>query len=322
MIARLLARGVDATLEGTVVLSFSRVGFVVRHRLSQWAAPEPLTNQWIVVTGATSGLGLFTASATAALGANVIVVGRDDGKTTSVRDELRNRFPSVAIECVVADMGSLEDVRRLAKEITAITSDVSILVHNAGAITNERTLSPQGIEVTVASQVVGPFLLTQLLIPNLSYSRPGRVLTVTSGGMYSSKFNLDELVMSPEGYDGVKAYARAKRAQVLLAHEWAQRLPPSDILFATVHPGWTDTPGLAHSLPSFYRILRRWLRTPEEGADTLLWLMGTATLAANNGGLFFDRRVRGEHKIFTTRSSDQGTDQRALWQWCHEQSSL
>jgi len=319
---RALVRAADATLEGSVILSFLGLGYRIRQRLGHWSSPAPLSQRWVVITGATSGLGLFTARAAAELGANLVLVGRDQDRLRRTRDEMRASCPSVRIEGLVADMASLADVRRLAGELTAITPVIDVLVHNAGAISDQWTASPEGIETTVAAQVLGPFLLTQLLVPALEQSQPGRVLTVTSGGMYTWKFVLDDLLMRPNGYDGVMAYARAKRAQVLLAHEWARRTRSSDILFATVHPGWTDTPGLAHALPAFYRFLRPWLRTPAEGADTLLWLMGSDQLETGNGRLFFDRRVRGEHKIPVTRSGDQLLDQNLLWEWCVKQTSL
>jgi hypothetical protein len=139
--------------------------------------------------------------------------------------------------------------------------------------------------------------------------------------MYTWKFTLSDLVMTPATFDGVKAYARVKRAQVVLTHELALRHDPRAMLFASTHPGWSDTPGLAVSLPTFYRFIRRWLRTPSEGIDTLLWLMTTPTLARHDGQFFLDRRPRSEYKMLGTRSSSPGDDQRTLYEWCEKQTT-
>jgi len=316
-----IARAIDATLEGTVVLSFSRVGYAVRSRLGQWEPLPRLNGRWVVITGATSGLGLAAAEAVTRAGANVILVGRSETKTRGVCEGLVKQFPSATVFPVIADTGSLEAVRAAAVTIASLTDTVDVLVHNAGAIAPSFTESPEGLEVTVASQLTGPFLLTTLLEPLLTKAAPGRVLTMSSGGMYTWKFTLSDLVMTPATFDGVKAYARVKRAQVVLTHELALRHDPRAMLFASTHPGWSDTPGLAVSLPTFYRFIRRWLRTPSEGIDTLLWLMTTPTLARHDGQFFLDRRPRSEYKMLGTRSSSPGDDQRTLYEWCEEQTT-
>lgn len=315
-----LARAIDTVAERSIVGSFSRVGYALRARLFSFAPTTLTAGQVVVITGATSGLGRYLAEQAAAGGATVILVGRSAAKTRAACDDIVNAHPAAVVHPVVADMGSLASVRQAAEEILALTPVAHALIHNAGAITPTWTIGPDGTEVTVASQVVGPFALTRLLEPALTAAAPGRVITVTSGGMYSWKFDLATLQMTPQDYDGVKAYARVKRAQVVLTHEWARRTSPTAILFASMHPGWTDTPGLATSLPTFYRLLRPWLRTPAQGADTVLWLLETPTLAAHDGALFLDRSPRGEHKMSRTRPSDALADQRALWAWCLAQT--
>ncbi len=316
-----LARAIDAFLEGTVVLSFSRVGYQVRSRTAQWEALPSLEGRWIVITGATSGLGLEAAESMAVAGANVILIGRNEEKTKGVCATIAARHPQARLFPVVADTGSLDAVRRAAEAIAALTDTVHVLIHNAGAIAPAFTTNADGLEVTVASQVVGPFLLTSLLEPLLIKAAPGRVLTMSSGGMYSWRFSLADMVMTPANFDGVKAYARVKRAQVVLTHELALRHDPRAILFASTHPGWSDTPGLAESLPGFYRFIRRWLRTPAQGIDTLLWLLTTPALARHDGHFFLDRRPRGEYKIPGTRAKDPRQDQQSLYEWCVQQTT-
>ena len=316
---RPLARFLDAALEASVVGSFSNIGYIVRARLWRWAPHQDLTGKIAVVTGATSGLGLETAAELAQGGAQVFILARDAGKAAIVIEALTTRVGRDAFTFVEADMGSFDSVRSCATALQGLAPRIDILVHNAGALTTTYGQSPDGVEATIATHLLGPFLLTSLLRDQLRAAAPGRVITVASGGMYSWKFALSDLVMSPEAYDGVKAYARAKRAQVVLGHEWARRESPADILFATMHPGWTDTPGLAASLPGFYRVVRRWLRTPAQGVDTILWLSTNQELASRNGDFFFDRAVRSEHKM-RTRTVNPARDQIDLWSWCCDET--
>ena len=298
-------------------LSFTRSGYAVRSRLYRWTAPAALSGKTVVVTGATSGLGRDLAFSFAARQARVILVGRDRARCERVAKEIAAVSPDASTEIVVMDMASQASIRDGAALIARLAPTVDVLVHNAGAITQEWTRSPEGIEVTVAAQVVGPFILTSLLLPALEQSGDAKVITVTSGGMYTWKFSLDDLEMSTANYDGVKAYARAKRAQVILAHAWANQGAHPTIRFVTMHPGWAATPGLAHSLPTFYRFLHPFLRTPAQGADTVVWLASAPNANLRDGALYFDRRPRNEHKLKRTQPLNAAADQSALWQWCN-----
>ena len=144
-------------------------------------------------------------------------------------------------------------------------------MHAAGALSSTYRSAPTGEELTVATAVLAPFRLTWLLSPLLRRSGDATVVTVSSGGMYTQPFDLERLEMSPEAYRGSTAYARAKRAQVVLSHEWARRWRADGVASYACHPGWVDTPGLASGLPTFAK-LGPLLRTPAEGADTVVWL--------------------------------------------------
>ncbi len=308
-----LRTALDGLLELTVVASFSRVGPAVRRRLFGWTAPDPasLAGRTALVTGPTSGLGRAVAEQLAALGARVILVGRNRERLESVRDALvathgQDRFP-----IVVADMGSLESVRAAAAEIIATEDRLDVVIDNAGAIVHEQTNGPDGIESTLALLVVGPFVLVGSLLPLLQRTPGGRVIAVTSGGMYTQVLDLDDLQFEATPYSGSRAYARAKRAQVALMREWARRLPRAGVTFHAMHPGWADTPGLADSLPSFYRLMKPLLRTPAEAADTVTWLATTTDAPEFNGSLILDRRVRPLDRLAKTRLS--AADRRRLW---------
>lgn len=310
-------RVVDAVLEAPVFTSFTRLGYDARSRLAGW---KPLgdydaSGRVVLVTGATSGLGLVTAEQMAAAGATVVLLGRDEAKTTRVGNEIAQRTGSELISTVVADMGDLVAVRRVAAELNSTLDRLDVLVHNAGALSATRQVSPQGTELTVASQVVGPFLLTTLLLPLLVRSAPARVLTMSSGGMYASPLRVDELQMGDD-YKGSEQYARAKRAQVTLNEMWARRYPARDVVCHAMHPGWADTPGVRDSLPTFRKIVGPLLRTPLQGADTMVWLaLDDGKPLATTGTFWLDRHERSIHKLPSTRSSDTPQRRQQLWEW-------
>lgn len=309
---------VDTVIEFPVVTSYTRIGPAVRSRLDHWTSLDSydLTGRVIVITGATSGLGLAAARQFAKLHATLVIVGRNADKTERVRNELVAATGNDDVSVALADMGNLTQVRLLAADLLQRLQRIDVLIQNAGALSDTREVSAQGIEATVASQVVGPFLLTQLLLGRLRESTPSRVITMASGGMYSQPLCISNLEMSAQDYKGSAAYARAKRAQVTLNEMWAQQDDTEGVQFQAMHPGWADTPGVQEALPTFRRIVGPLLRTPLEGADTLVWLAADDDAPLHsNGGFWLDRRRRGLHILPSTRKSD--TPERRLQLWDH-----
>lgn len=318
-----VADGVDAALEWSVIGSFTRVGSAVRRRLDRWGPLDRrLDGRVIVMTGATSGLGAEAARAFACAGATVEIIARNPAKVEGTCAALREASGNPNVRFVVADTGDLDALRRAAAELRRRNPAIHVLIHNAGALDAVRQVSPQGIEGTVASQVVGPSLLTERLRPALKAGAPSRVLWVSSGGMYTEPLAVDRLEMPAVGYDGTTAYARAKRAQVTLGALWAERLAGDGIVVHTMHPGWADTPGVARSLPTFRRVVGRWLRTPADGADTLVWLAVDDAALARSGLFWHDRRPRPVHWLPSTRRSDTPEERARLWAWVVARSAL
>ena len=307
-----VAAVVDALLELTVVGSFSRVGPAVRRRLDRWSSPPPdaLRGRTILITGPTSGLGRETALAMSDLGARLVLVGRSEAKLASLRAELAARAGVDRFRTIAADLGSLDQVRAVAAEVSHEEERLDVLVDNAGAITSERIVGPDGLEATFALMVAGPFVLTAELLPLLRRSE-GRVIAVTSGGMYTQPLDLGDLQSAAGEWSGPRAYARAKRAQTALIREWARRLAGAGVTFTAMHPGWADTPGLADSLPGFHRFMGPLLRSPADGADTIVWLAAHPEAAGWTGQLFLDRRPRPFDRAPQTRLS--AADRRRLW---------
>jgi dehydrogenase/reductase SDR family member 12 len=307
----------DSALEASVAGSFTGVGLRMRKRLYTWEPlpPGALQGKVVVITGGTSGLGEHASMAMAKLGAHVTMVARDASKAARVCERLRELSGSAAIDAAQAEMGNLRAVRRAASELQERHGrGIDVLIHNAGALDAIYAESEEGIEQTVASQVVGPYLLTELLRPALRH-RPdsARVLWVSSGGMYSEPLDVDNLCMRPTDYNGVTAYARAKRAQVTLTELQAERYLSDNIRVHGMHPGWADTPGVARSLPKFRALLGPLLRTPEEGADTLVWLAASNGLPLSENGKFWhDRAPRAIHKLRKTERSDTTAEREKL----------
>lgn len=312
------ARIVDALLEAPIAPSFTRIGYAARKRLFHFTdtGTYSLAGRVVVLTGATSGLGLAAARQLAACGATLVLNGRSAARNEQVVADLIAATGNISITQVAADMGDLAQVRSFAQQVLAQHARVDVLIHNAGALTPERHTTAEGTEATIASQVVGPFLLTTLLLDRLATSAPSRVITMSSGGMYAAGLTVAQLEMTAEQYNGTEQYARAKRAQVTLNEMWAQRFAGSGIHFHAMHPGWADTPGVDASLPTFAKVMGPLLRTPAQGADTLVWLAADdGEPLQTNGRFWLDRRERAIHKLPTTRTTDTPERRAELWHW-------
>ena len=307
---------IDRVIEAPVVTSFTSLGYQARRRLDGWTDLDSydLSGRVVAITGPTSGLGMAAAERLSGLGATLILVARNEGKAVALRDRLIAGTGNESVSFVVADMGDLDAVRRAASEIRRLADRLVVLVHNAGALSATRQVSPQGIEMTVASQVVGPFLLTGLLLDLLESTPGSRVLTMSSGGMYTVGPSVSGLQMDEASYRGAQQYALAKRAQVTLNEMWADRVPCAR--FHALHPGWADTPGVEESLPAFRRIVGPLLRTPDQGADTLVWLAADdGDPLESSGDFWLDRRRRDIHKLGSTRAADTPDRRERLWEW-------
>ena len=302
-------------LDAAVVPGFSRIGYAIRKCLGNWQpiSSFDLRGKTVVITGPTSGLGEQVARQLAVTGANLVLVARNEEKCGRVIEEITPLCTGNKPVFVRAEMGDLESVRSACAAIQQQFAHVDVLIHNAGALLNTRQISPQGIEQTIASHVVGPFLMTTLLLPLMN---GGRVVTVSSGGMYTSALpvfaNGESLELSAHKYGGSKQYAIAKRAQVTLAEMWAAREPNTE--FASMHPGWADTPGVQESIPGFRRVTAPILRSASEGADTIAWLAAVQPLPGKSGSFWSDREIRSIHKSSRTKKNDTTSFRTALWE--------
>ncbi len=311
---------VDTLIEAPVVTSFTRIGYAVRARLDDWQplGEYDLAGRVIVLTGATSGIGKAAAMQLAECGATLVLVGRDADRNDQAVAAIIESSGNPNVTQVAADMGDYEQVTALALRVLAEHDRLDVLIHNAGALTADLRTAPDGTEATVASQVVGPFLLTSLLLDRLATTPQSRVLTMSSGGMYSAGLTVSGLQMSAADYRGTEQYARAKRAQVVLNEMWAERFGTSGIHFHALHPGWASTPGVDASLPIFSKVMGPLLRSADQGADTLVWLAADESPLESNGGFWLDRRPRSTHKIPGTKKAETPERRQHLWDWVSE----
>jgi NAD(P)-dependent dehydrogenase (short-subunit alcohol dehydrogenase family) len=219
-------------------------------------------------------------------------------------------------------MASPSQVAELAgrvRERLGRSARLDVLVHAAGFIYHRYEASPEGTERTAAVHVAGTHLLTKRLLPLLKAAAPSAVIWVSSGGMYAQRLDLALLGPDPASYNGLRAYALAKRAQSVLAQLWSEHHGADGVLFRVMHPGWVETRAIEAGLPGFARLARPLLRTPEQGADTIVGLATGAACHNPQVGLWFDRRPRGEHRLPGTKTSPG--EAAKLWDWCEERAN-
>jgi NAD(P)-dependent dehydrogenase (short-subunit alcohol dehydrogenase family) len=301
-------------MDWTVVPGYTRIGYDVRRRLQPWPQPD-LHGRSIVVTGATSGIGEAACATAARAGARVHLAVRDLGRGEEARERIAAASGAAEEDLILhrCDLSNLASVRAFAAALAGVGDPLHGLVNNAGVLPPSREQTEEGFELTFATNVLGPFLLTAKLLPALRRAADARVVNVSSGGMYTAKLDLGDLQLEHQEFSGNRFYAHTKRAEVLLTHEWSRRLPrpPGTVSFHSTHPGWVATAGIEASLPGFSKALGPLLRDPAAGADTVAWLLGADEAGSHSGGFWHDRRQRPVDRVPWTRSS--GDEERRLF---------
>ncbi len=248
----------------------------------------------VLITGGTDGIGLAGAEALAKLGANLAIVARDERKAKRAVERIADSGGSgTTVDVLMADLASQAAVRRLASEVLERYPRLDVLVNNAGAMYTKRQVSPDGIELTWALNHLAPFLLTTLLQERIEASAPARIVTTSSDAHKGAQIPFDDLD-AERSYRGWTRYGQTKLANILFTSELARRLGASSGVTANCfHPGVVAT-GFNRNNGSLMRAgmtaVRPFSRTPEEGADTLVWLVDSPDVDDLTGLYFVDRK--------------------------------
>jgi NAD(P)-dependent dehydrogenase (short-subunit alcohol dehydrogenase family) len=310
------ATAIDTMLDRTIALGYGDMGLRLRRRLPGWPADPPrMDGKVVVATGAASGIGLAACRGFAHLGASVRAVARDEGRADDAVTLIREAVPKADVRGLHCDVASLRALRSLAERLNAEEEQLDVLVNNAGTMPDHRERSPDGHEVMFATHVLAPFALTAWTADLLARSAPSRVINVSSGGMYGQSLPAGDFQSEDTRYSSKKLYARTKREEVVITELWAEKLAPRGIVVHAMHPGWVDTKGVRDWLPVFRALTGSIIRSPEEGADTVVWLGGSPEALRTTGRFWHDRRARPTHYRLGA-SDDDPRDRDRLWELC------
>ena len=265
----------------------------------------------VLITGGTSGIGKASAVALASMGAEVVVIGRNEERGERAAEEIRRESGNEKVSLMLADLSVQADVRRLAEEFKERHGRLDVLVNNAGLVQSQRTETPDGIETQLAINHLTPFLLTNLLLDLLRASAPSRIVTVSSDAHRWAKLDLDDL-QSRKRYRGMQVYGTTKLANILFTRELAERLEGTGVTANAMHPGGVNTNfgnNQRGPMSLLFRAFKPFMRTPEQGADTLIYLASSLEVEGMTGKYLADRKV----KVASDAAYDE-TLQKKLWE--------
>jgi NAD(P)-dependent dehydrogenase (short-subunit alcohol dehydrogenase family) len=273
---------------------------------------DSMAGTTVLITGGTGGIGRATAAGLARLGARVAITGRDHRRAQTAAADISTDTGNPHVHAYAADLSSQAEARRLAGEVLHAYPRLDVLVNNVGGFWHTRHVTADGLEHTFALNHLAPFLLTNLLLDRLIASAPARIVTVSSGAQAMGRIDFDDL-QGERSYSGQRAYNQSKLANVLFTYELARRLAGTGVTATVLHPGVVRTafgaedPAPWHRL--FLPLVRPFLKTPERGADTPIYLAASPDVAGVTGRYFANRRPRTSNKI----SYDTAAQAR-LWQ--------
>jgi NAD(P)-dependent dehydrogenase (short-subunit alcohol dehydrogenase family) len=252
---------------------------------------EPFRDRLVVITGASSGVGYHTARKYASMGARILMINRNEEKSERVRREIAGEF-GVPVEYLIADLSVLADMQRAGSYLAGLGQPIDVLIHNAGLHLDNRTVTPDGLEVNFALHYLAPLVITNMLVPKLCHDRTGRIIFVGSEGYRFAVWglDLDDLQWERRQYSGLKGYGAGKLAQLLSMHRLAQELKPCSVTVNAMHPGMvrTETGKDNGRFYQWYKknIIDKLSDSPETSAEALYYL-GASDEVAGVSDVFF-----------------------------------
>jgi len=275
-----------------------------------------MTRKVCIVTGSNSGIGKETARALAKMGATVVMIVRNPESGEEARREIIEESGNEDVDMLIADLSSMDEVRRVAREFNEKYDRLDVLVNNAGGIFNEYHTTADGNEMTFAVNYLAPFLLTHELLDTLKESAPSRVVNVSSGAHTMGKINFDNL-QSEKNYSSFRAYGSAKLMLIMMTYELARRLEDTGVTANVLHPGFVRTDfgrkdgGFGRKLA--FKFFSLFGKSPEKGAETPIYLSASPEVDEVTGKYFSNKRPKKSSKI----SYDEELQQK-LWQKTEE----
>jgi retinol dehydrogenase 14 len=269
-----------------------------------------MTGKTCLVTGGNSGIGKATALGLARMGATIVIVSRSKEKGEAAQTDIIGRSGNRNVELMLADMSSMESVRQLANAFKARHEKLHLLVNNAGVYLTRRTTTADGLESTFATNHLGPFLLTNLLLDILKASAPSRIVNVTSDAHNGAKINFDDL-QGEKRFSGWQAYGQSKLAMILFTHELAKKLDGTGVTVNSAHPGVVRTNFANNNgfVTFGFRFLRPFFISPETSAKRMLYVATSPDLEGMTGKYFTKM-----HEVKSSQESYDEDSARRLWQ--------
>jgi NAD(P)-dependent dehydrogenase (short-subunit alcohol dehydrogenase family) len=280
-----------------------------------------VTGKTCVVTGANSGIGKETALGLARMGARVVLVCRNQQKGETALAEIRRETGSSHLDLLIADVSSFGSVHALASQITQRCPRLDVLINNAGAAVARRTLSADGIELTIAGNYLGPVLLTMLLLDLLKSSAPSRIVNVSSEAHRNARLDMNDLQFERRKYSGIGAYGQSKLLMNAFTFELARRLQGTGVTANCLHPGVVATNILPADAPLIFKIvfgvMKPFLLSAKQGAAVSLYL-ATSSDVENVSGQYFVKSKPAQSNSLT-RDPKVAAD---IWQWTEKTIGL
>ena len=252
---------------------------------------EPFRDKMVVITGATTGVGYYTARKFASMGAHIIMVNRNPEKSERIRSEIAEEF-GTPTEHIIADLALLADIQRVGQYLLSLEKPIDVLIHNAGVHLESRKETPEGLEVNFVVHYLCPLIITMMLMPKYQRDGTGRIILVSSEAYRFAVWGLDleDLQWRRRRYAGVKVYGAGKLAQILSMHILARELAPYNVTINAMHPGMvrTETGKDNGRLYQWYKknIIDKFSASPEVSAEALYYL-GASPEVTNTSDVFF-----------------------------------